>query len=396
MRSTDRLLRSPPLAGLLLALLAGCAHLPEQRYDVVVPAPPDPPRYRLEWVYRGSDDYRRSSALSDLLFGHVSAGESHRLAKPSSVVSDGRGLVYVSDTVKPPRIEIFDDVKKEVRMIGVEGPGQLQLPLGLALDPAGTIYVADARRRQALAFTPDGVLRATYGSGETLTRPTGVAVDAGRALLYVADTGGHRVQVFSLADGRLLRTIGHRGAGPGEFNYPEALAIGPGGALHVVDTMNFRYQVFDPDGRFVAEHGGLGQEPGRFARPKGIAVYAGGRVYVSDAAFNNVQVFDAEGRLLLWLGGPGLAPGSFQLAEGVFADGGDRVFVVDQLNQRVQRYRFLSGVAESAAPAATSTPGGARQQGAPPASQQAAPPPSEGAPARSAQSHATSHAEVTP
>lgn len=352
----------------LLALGAGCAHVREQKYDVVVPPPPEQPRYRLEWIYRSSEDYQTGGRLTDLLFGRQKASESHRLFKPVGVVSDGKGLVYVTDTAKPPRVEVFDDVKREVRMIGTEGPGQLQLPLGLALGPDGAIYVADARRKQVVVFGPDGGLRAAYGSKDTLERPTAVAVDGARGLLYVADTGGHRVQVFALAGGAQVRTIGQRGGRPGEFNYPEALALAKDGALYVVDAMNFRYQVFDADGRLVATHGSMGQEPGRFARPKAIALDADGNVYVSDAAFSNVQVFDAEGRLLIWLGGGGTAPGAFMLSEGVFVDEGDRVFVVDQQNQRVQRFHYLREARIETAPAAT-TPAstdGAGSKGGPP------------------------------
>jgi DNA-binding beta-propeller fold protein YncE len=328
-------------AALAVSLASGCAHQRDQKYDLVIPPPPETARYRLEWIYQGSDDYQTGGVTSDLLFGKQSAAETHRLFKPIGVVSDGKGLVYVTDTARPPRVEVFDDVKREVRMIGTEGQGQLLLPLGLALGPDGTIYVADALRKQVVAFAPDGAVRAAYGSKETLGRPTATAVDGERGLLYVADTSAHRVQVFSLAGGALLRTIGRRGSGPGEFNFPEALTVAPDGSLYVVDTMNFRYQVFDQEGKFLVAHGSIGQEPGRFARPKSIALDQDGHVYVSDAAFSNVQVFDAEGRLLIWIGGGGSIPGAFALAEGVFVDANDRVFVVDQQNRRVQRFHYL-------------------------------------------------------
>jgi DNA-binding beta-propeller fold protein YncE len=350
-------------AALLAALGSGCAHVREQKYDVVIPPPPEAPRYRLEWIYRGSDDYRTGGFLADLLFGKKSAAESHRLFKPVGVASDGKGLVYVTDTAKPPRVEVFDDVKKEVRTFGTEGEGQLLLPLGLALGPDETIYVADARRKQVVAFAPHGAVRGAYGSKETLERPACAAVDGDRGLLYVADTGAHRVQVFGLADGKLVRTIGKRGAGPGEFNFPESVAVAKDGSLYVVDTMNFRYQVFDRDGKFVAAHGALGQVPGTFARPKSIALDGEGHVYVSDAAFSNVQVFDAEGQLLIWIGGGGSAPGAFSLAEGVFVDSSDRVFIVDQQNRRVQRFRYLREArarTEPAGPVATAGAGGGR------------------------------------
>lgn len=355
MRSTDpsrapRLLRVA-LLGLVVAV--GCAHR-QQTYDLVIPPPPEPARYRLEFIYSGSSDYGGGSGVADALLGKKSAAESHNLFKPFAVVSDGKGLVYVSDTAKPPRIEIFDDVKKQVRLIGTEGEGRLVLPLGMALDSAGDLYVADAKQHAVFHYDGAGAFKGTYGSKETLDRPTAVAIDPTRNLLYVCDTGGHRVQVFALAGGALVRTVGKRGIKPGEFNFPEGLTVDRAGRLYVVDALNFRYQVFDADGKFLSTHGQMGQEPGSFARPKGIALDSDGHVYVSDAAFCNVQVFDAEGHLLIWIGGPGAAPGQFQLTEGIYVDAADRVFVVDQMNKRVQRFRYLPEAnAPGAAQAAT-------------------------------------------
>ena len=324
----------------LFAALFACAHSNQQKYDVVIPPPPETARYKLEHIYTGSAEYDKSGAL-DAVFGSKSAVEQHQLFKPMDVASNGKGLVYVSDTAKPPRIEVFDEVKKEVRLIGVEGQGRLVLPLGMGLDPDGNLFVADGKLQQVIEFAPDGKFIASFGTKATLETPADAAVDSPRKLLYVADSKGHRVQVFSLADGKLVRTIGERGNDPGKFNYPSSVAVGKDGKLYVVDSLNFRYQVFDAEGKFLVTHGLIGQEPGSFARPKGIALDSENHIYVSDAAFCNVQVFDQEGKLLIWLGVPGSKPGEFQLIEGISIDSTDHVFVVDQMNHRVQRYAYL-------------------------------------------------------
>ncbi len=334
----------------VFAALLACAHSTNQKYDVVVPPPPEPARYKLEHIYTGSAEYEKSGAL-DAVFGSKTAAEQHQLFKPMDVASNGKGLVYISDTAKPPRIEVFDEVKHEVRLIGVEGEGRLVLPLGMGLDPDGNLFVADGKLRQVFEFAPDGKLLGVFGSKESLETPVDAAVDPQRKLLYVADSKGHRVQVFSLVDKKLVRTIGERGNDPGKFNYPSSVTIGKDGKVYVVDSLNFRYQVFDAEGKFLLTHGLIGQEPGSFARPKGIALDSENHVYVSDAAFCNVQVFDQEGKLLIWLGAPGSKPGDFQLIEGISIDSTDHLFVVDQMNHRVQRYAYLKQPAIGAAAA---------------------------------------------
>ncbi len=88
-----------------------------------------------------------------------------------------------------------------------------------------------------------------YGAspGSELASPQTIAVD-GAGRLYVADTRPAAVKVF-LPDGKLLRTIGRQGAGPGEYRNPWIAARG--GAVVVHDPTLSRTSVFDTSGRFV-------------------------------------------------------------------------------------------------------------------------------------------------
>lgn len=71
-----------------------------------------------------------------------------------------------------------------------------------------------------------------------------MATDAA-AHIYVADFENHRIQVFD-AGGAFLSVFGSQGKGPGEFERPTDLDIGPDGRLFVVDFGNNRIQVFEP------------------------------------------------------------------------------------------------------------------------------------------------------
>ena len=63
--------------------------------------------------------------------------------------------------------------------------------------------------------------------------------------VYVFDHQAYHVQVYDSA-GTYVETLGGRGEGPGEFMYPEAIAMLPDGRLVVRDPGNMRVQVFGP------------------------------------------------------------------------------------------------------------------------------------------------------
>ncbi len=160
---------------------------------------------------------------------------------------------------------------------------------------------------------PKGNLLGEFGH-DILERPTGLARDAQRGRVYVADTRAHDIKVFD-DDGKLLNVIGQRGEGDGEFNFPTYLTF-VGDKLYVTDTMNSRIQIFDTDGNFIAKFGKLGLNVGNLVRPKGVAVDSFGNIYVIESLYDNLLVFDNKGRTLLALGGSGKGIGEFYLPSG--------------------------------------------------------------------------------
>lgn len=109
------------------------------------------------------------------------------------------------------------------------------------------------------------------------TLPTGFDA-AGN--LHVLDRGASQVVVID-ARGELVRTVGRKGEGPGEFTLPIRLGVWPDGRLVVTDFGRFAYQIFGPDGKldhFVKmSRGPIGQAMGATkVDPTGLALIVQG------------------------------------------------------------------------------------------------------------------------
>jgi len=293
---------------LRLALLApaavalACGHAPPKP-EVVWPDPPEKPRIKYVQSIRAPSDIGLTgwAAFTRALLG---GPEKIQLTKVQgmAISEDGQRL-YVADTLHTS-IVVVDFAGHAMRYLAPDDP--IADPFGVALDAQENLYVALPRARQVVAFSKDGKKLRTFAWGE-VERPTALAIDRKREILYVADssrTGSdkHRVLVYSL-EGKLLRTIGGPGDIEGRFLFPVFLALDVEGNLYVADTLNFRIQVFDPQGQFLRAFGEQGDVPGTFAMLKGVAFDGFGNLYVVDGKSAVVQMFNRDFDLLMWFGG---------------------------------------------------------------------------------------------
>ena len=332
----------------LLALLFIPVRLPAGE-QLAWPAPPDVPRirYLLSLPSAKTGDRRGKTFLSrsiNYLLGVGSPGE--KLPPPALLQPTGLWMVgatlYVADPGTKQVVACFPDtgVCTPVRF---RPDPEFKSPVGVTVSADGRMFVSDSALGRVFMYgVTRKLIRELDPERKFLVRPTGLAIDEGRNRLYVADTGAHKIHVFNL-EGKFLSSMGRRGGGKGEFNFPTYISVERRtGRLLVCDSANFRVQVFGVDGAFVAMFGEGGDRPGYMGRPRGISADSDGNIYLVDGALEAVQIFDVKGQLLLYFGRSGSEHGQFSLPGGIFIDDQDQVYVADTQNKRIEVYKYLT------------------------------------------------------
>jgi tripartite motif-containing protein 71 len=269
-------------------------------------------------------------------WGGPPGGADGILAQPWGVALDPSGNTYVAEA-KNNRIQKFDTSGTFISKGGSTGTGagQLRNPAGIAVDASGNILVADANNNRIQVFDSSANFVKTIGAGQ-LTTPTGVALD-GAGNIYVSEGFSGYVRVFD-TNGYFLRTIGSPGAGDGQLTYCYALAVDSAGNVYTTDMALYRVQKFDSQGNFVTKWGSQGSADGQFLFPVGITVDMVGNVYVCDMLNRRIQKFDSNGTFLAKFGEVGVGNGTFAWPMGVAVNSVGHLFVTDYMNYLVQEF----------------------------------------------------------
>jgi DNA-binding beta-propeller fold protein YncE len=265
---------------------------------------------------------------------------AHDFNRPSDVSVSAEGQIYVVDGVNN-MIKIFDRNGKFVSSFGKKGSrdSEFNSPLGIDVDRHGKVYIADSGNHRLQIFDRRGNFIAKIEipfNNDHPADPTDVAVDEDRNRCYIVDNDNHLVLAYDLATLKLIATHGRPGTQEREFRYPFLITLDKTGSLYVVDVINTRVQVLNPEGLFVSFVGGWGVEKGHFFRPKGVAIDKEGRAFVSDSYLGVIQVFDSFGDFYAVVADTANgAVKKFKTPTGIYIDHNNRLYVVEMLANRV-------------------------------------------------------------
>lgn len=223
------------------------------------------------------------------------------------------------------------------------GHGVFTHPHGLDVSADGSLYCTDNGDHTVRQCTSDGRVLlqigvpgkpANFMSGQPFHYCTHTALSP-QGEIYVSDGYGNACIHKFAPDGRLLKTWGRSGCGPGEFYIPHNIVCDEEGWVYVADRENHRVQVFDGDGRFETQWNNL-------HRPCALCS-SRGRFYVGELGpflapylgFPNLGprlvVLDARGQPLARLsaGPAGIGPGRFIAPHGIAVDSSGDIYVAE-------------------------------------------------------------------
>jgi len=373
---TPTALPSAPTVALVSATPTG---LPPTRTLVATPQPtPEPVTSRFLYVQGvtvstmagdGHRGYRDGPGLQARFTGNI-----------GGMAIDRQGNIYIPEPLAYRIRRITPDGMVST-LAGTGSPGyvdgpiataQFHTPVGLAVDAAGNVYVADGGNHRIRLIRPDGMVTTLAGTGEPgyrdgpageaqFNEPFDVAVSS-RGVLYVADAGNDRIRAIS-PDGMVttLAGSGRRGFKDGppkqaEFNAPWKLTLAADGTLYVADGVaifmrgNHAVRRVAPD-RTVSTVAGTGL-PGlkdgpaieaSFYWPEDLDVDAFGNIYVADGHGNRIRVITPEGMVYTLAGsgrmgyadGPG-PEAAFLEPVGVLLDGSGHLIVSEFGSLRIR------------------------------------------------------------
>jgi hypothetical protein len=252
---------------------------------------------------------------------------------------------------------------------GAGADARFAYPTGVAVDSAGDVYVADSGNFTIRKVTASGVVTTLAGCAGIDGSADGIGVEArfgqhqlgvavdGAGTIYVADAGNHTIRKVTAAGAvtTLAGTAGMPGTADGtgaaaRFEWPNGVTVDSAGNVYVAD--GFTIRKITAAGRVTTlagarEYGSADGTGGaaRFFVSTGVAVDGTGNVYVADSENHAIRKVTAEG-VVTTLAGHASAEGNadgtgaearFLFPGDVAVDSTGTLYVTDNGNYTIRR-----------------------------------------------------------
>jgi len=302
--------------------------------------------------------------------------------QPNGVATDGAGNVYVSDTdsatirkVTPAAVvTVFAGTPGVAgHSDGLGAAASFYLPLGVATDSSGNVFVADGVAGTIRKITPAAAVTTLAGTPNTFGGadgagaaaafyfPAGLAADSS-GNVYVADAANQTIRKITPAGavstlaGTTYALGAHDGTGSAaRFYNPSGVATDTAGDVYVADTFNNTIRKITPSGvvtTFAGTAGPLGGiadgtgPAASFRNPFSVATDSAGNVYVADTFNNTIRKITPTAVVTTFAGNASLVGGSadgtasaatFNGPVGVATDSAGNVYVADYTNNTIRK-----------------------------------------------------------
>lgn len=276
--------------------------------------------YRVRKAARGADGVVRvttvagnGTPLADYEASDVGPAIQISLTRPAGLAIDGGGNLYIAESGQN-RVRVVNPQGTAGTLVQVPGPA------GLVLDRAGNLYVASADSCRVLKVDTGGrnstVVAGSDKCGYSgdggpataaqLNLPLGLAMD-GAGNLYIADRDAHVVRKVT-PDGKISTFAGNGFSGSSgdgglatkaSLASPNGVAIDSAGNVYISEFLGGRIRKVDASG-VISTFAGAGQsdDPGdgkvaslaTLTKSTDIAFDGAGNLYIADQGFNRVRV----------------------------------------------------------------------------------------------------------
>ncbi len=257
---------------------------------------------------------------------------------------------------------------------------QVYQPTGVAVDSAGTVYIADTNNGLIRKISNGTITTFAGGGGKAplyadngpatlakLYQPNSVTVDSA-GNLYISDAGSNSVRKVTVATG-VITTVA--GGGPADPNFgdngpatsailnrPSGVGVDSSGNVYIADAGNQRVRKVTVSTGIITSIAGSATQgfsgdngpatSAQLSNPTGVAVDSAGNVYIADTNNQRIRKVSASGGVITTFAGggpnpPGMADGGpatnaeLYQPNGITVDTASNLYIADAGSNSVRK-----------------------------------------------------------